>query len=114
MSHQRLIQQTSAWSYDNVEGPKYDAVPRMPRKTRRVEERFVPDVSVPGEKEYIEISALYKGDVELERKVLREVSKKRGEHLGRAGYWVETEFEVIALPERKTLFTFGGEGRATR
>ena len=86
----------------------------MPRRSRRVEGVFVPDNALPGEEKYIDISALHKGDVELERRVIGEVSRKRGKHAGREGWWVDTDFEVVALPERKTLFTFGGEGMAGR
>ena len=75
---------------------------------------FVPDAKAPGEEDHLEVSMLHRGDEELERQELREVSRKRGRRDGVEGWWVEKEFRVLAIPECKTLFTFGGEGKKGR
>ncbi|KAH8108937.1 hypothetical protein DFH11DRAFT_1516175 [Phellopilus nigrolimitatus] len=126
------------WTYENVEGPLYDAMPAVPIKQTRYEEIFFPDPlpaistslrtslstastsavqestqeSSADEKPYIETSALHARDIELARRAIREVGSRRGEHRGRTGLWVEKEWEVTAIPERKKLFLFGsGTGR---
>ena len=98
------------WSYDNVEGPKYPAFPRLPRNLRRVEASFIPDSNPTSE--ILEVSSLHKGDEELERHVVREVGRKRGKRNGEEGVWVEREYNILAVLERKPLFVFGGEGKA--
>ena len=102
------------WSYENS-GPVYDAMPPVPVKQRRYEEVFVPDVA-PAESEgtYIQRSALHARDIELSRNAIREVGRRRGEHKGRSGWWVEKEWEVTVIPERKRLFLFGGSKPAGR
>lgn len=111
-----------AWTYDNVAGPKYEAAPRLPKWTRRVEAVFVSDAAYASSsdlaeaeaKGHIEVSPLNKGDYEIERRVVREVSRKRGRFEGSEGWWLDREFEILAVPERKTLFVFGGEGKGGR
>ena len=56
---------------------------------------------------YLDISELHKRDEVLSRRELREVQRRRGEHDGQQGFWVEKEWEVVAIPERKRLFLFG-------
>ncbi|KAH8114033.1 hypothetical protein DFH11DRAFT_1509323 [Phellopilus nigrolimitatus] len=134
----RMNMEARNWTYDNVEGPVYDVMPAVPIKQTRYEEIFFPDplpatstslpTSLPTaststaqestqeasaeEKPYIEISALHARDIELARRAIREVGSRRGEHRGRAGVWVEKEWEVTVIPERKKLFLFGsGTGR---
>ncbi|KAI5118429.1 hypothetical protein M0805_009707 [Coniferiporia weirii] len=128
----RMNMETRNWSYDNVEGPVYDAMPPMPIKQIRFEEVFVPDAPTPApiqictsepstsadmasamaKDEHIAVSTLHGGDVELSRRALREVGRRRGEHDGRPGWWIEKEWEVTVIPERKRLFLFGsGKGR---
>ncbi|KAH8113689.1 hypothetical protein DFH11DRAFT_1773660 [Phellopilus nigrolimitatus] len=134
----RMNMEARNWTYDNVEGPIYDAMPAVPIKQTRYEEIFFPDplpatstslpTSLPtastsaaqestqevsaDEKPYIETSALHARDIELSRRAIREVGSRRGEHRGRAGVWVEKEWEVTVIPERKKLFLFGsGTGR---
>ncbi|KAH8104372.1 hypothetical protein DFH11DRAFT_1761044 [Phellopilus nigrolimitatus] len=134
----RMNMTTCNWTYENVKGPLYDAMPAVPIKQTRYEEIFFPD-PLPAistslrtslstaststaqestqeasaeEKPYIEISALHARDIELARRAIREVGSRRGEHRNRAGVWVEKEWEVTVIPERKKLFLFGsGTGR---
>ncbi|EJD07084.1 uncharacterized protein FOMMEDRAFT_17580 [Fomitiporia mediterranea MF3/22] len=102
------IAEESSWSYENS-GPVYDAMPAIPVKQTRYEEAFVPDEPSPeGEEEYIERSALHARDIELSRRAVCEVKRRRGERNGKAGWWVEKEWEVTVIPERKRLFLFGG------
>lgn len=88
----------------------YPAFPRLPKWTTRVEESFIPDSNPSAE--ILEVNTLHKGDQEMSRTVLREVEKRRGRRDGEEGYWVSREYKILAVPERKTLFVFGGEGKA--
>ncbi|OCB88158.1 hypothetical protein A7U60_g4675 [Sanghuangporus baumii] len=108
----------TAWNYD-TRGPLFDAVPPLPETRIRFEEFFVPD-PLPSEDPpattfenehvgcYIKISTLHKRDNELSRRPIRELGRRRGQHEGRTGWWIEKEWEVRAIPERKKLFLFGG------
>ncbi|KAH8115835.1 hypothetical protein DFH11DRAFT_1830913 [Phellopilus nigrolimitatus] len=134
----RMDMEARNWTYDNVERPVYDAVPAVPIKRTRYKEIFFLDplpatstslpTSLPTaststaqestqeasaeEKPYIETSALHARDIELACRAIREVGSRRGEHRGRTGLWVEKEWEVSVIPERKKLFLFGsGTGR---
>lgn len=124
-----LVRIAATWSYDNVAEPTYAAMPSVPVWQRRFEEVFIPDDFVPvpaaspsstststststsDAKGYayahLEVSELHRRDTEVERREVREVGRRRGEHDGRAGVWVEKEWEVLAVPERKRLFLFG-------
>ncbi|KAH8115534.1 hypothetical protein DFH11DRAFT_1725774 [Phellopilus nigrolimitatus] len=118
------------WTYDNVKGPVYDAMPAVPIKQTLYQEVFFPgprpatSTSLPtslptasifatkesaqgtsaDEKPYIEISALHARDIELARRAIRKVGSRRGEHRGHTGLWVENEWEVAVIPELKKLF----------
>ncbi|KAH8105681.1 hypothetical protein DFH11DRAFT_1833904 [Phellopilus nigrolimitatus] len=134
----RMNMEARNWTYDNVERPVYDAMPAVPIKQTRYKEIFFPDplpatstslpTSLPTaststaqestqeasaeEKPYIETSALHARDIELACRAIREVGSRRGEHRGRTGLWVEKEWEVTVIPERKKFFLFGsGTGR---
>ena len=104
---------TIEWSYDNVEGPTYPIIPRLPQRTRRIEASFIPD-SNPST-EILEVSTIHKDDQEIERELLREIERKRGRRGGKDGedgWWVEREYSILSVPKRKVLFVFGGEGKA--
>ncbi len=45
-------------------------------------------------------------DIEQSRKVIREMRREQGEKDGWPGCWVESEVEVVLIPERKRLFLF--------
>ena len=116
------------WSYDNIEGPQYDTMPALPVKQTRYEEVFIPDDYEPAavsdptlsatsaiscdEKKpcpfYIEVMTIHSRDQEVSRREIREVGRRRGSHAGKDGTWIEKEWEVLAIPERKRLFLFGG------
>ena len=98
------------WSYDNTNGLTYPVMPAVPTTQMRFEEVFVPDNFTPTAEKpytYLDISELHKRDEVLSRRELREVQRRRGEHDGQQGFWVEKEWEVVAIPERKRLFLFG-------
>ncbi|THH09100.1 hypothetical protein EW145_g2254 [Phellinidium pouzarii] len=121
-------------SPSKVEGPMYNIVPPLPVKQTRCEEIFVPDelpapvshapvsTSAPTssadaityEGKYIAISNLHTRDIELGRRALREIGKRRGMHETVPGWWVEHEWEVTVIPEPKRLFFFGNEAGRTR
>lgn len=105
----------ATWSYDNLAEPTYAAMPSVPVWQRRFEEVFIPDDFVPTPSStsdakgyaHLEVSELHRRDEEVERREVREMGRRRGEHDGRPGVWVEKEWEVLAVPERKRLFLFG-------
>jgi hypothetical protein len=90
-------------------------MPRIPVFTRRLEEVFIPDPTSADEwvEERIERGTLYEDDTELSRTCVRELGRRRGGRMGVEGWWVAKEWEVVAIPDRKVLFLFGGEGKAT-
>ena len=116
-----LVPPVAVRSYD---GPLY-SIPNVPVRQRRREEVFVPDepefddafvsssapatsstgaaVNIP-KGEFLAVSELHTRDVETSRRAIRELSRRRGEHEGRAGWWIEKEWEVTCMPERKKLF----------
>lgn len=92
-------------------------MPSVPVWQRRFEEVFIPDDFVPASEKatayaHLEVSELHRRDEEVERREVREMGRRRGEHDGRPGVWVEKEWEVLAVPERKRLFLFGS-GRSS-
>ena len=113
------------WSYENLDGPKYETMPPVPVLQRRLEEVFIADAdptnpsnpdaptstptSAPPKEELI-IHPFHVHDVEISRvETKSEVSRRRGVHEGRSGWFVEKEWAVTAIPERKRLFLFAGK-----
>jgi hypothetical protein len=95
---------------DENAGPVYDAMPRMPVCTRRFEEVFIPDDLRDGI--HIERHTRYQDDTELSRSCVRAVSRRRGRRQETGeGWWVYMEWDVLAIPGRKTLFAHGRENK---
>lgn len=100
-------------------------MPPLPETQLRFEEVFIPD-PLSGEQppattfenehigRYIKLDSLHIHDKELSRRPLREVNRRYGVHDGRQGTWVEKEWEVRAIPERKRLFIFNGSGSKSK
>ena len=99
-------------------------MPAVPMKQIRLEEVFIPDPpscyldhdhlqGIPHRPSstsiysFLDISALHVHDTEISRRELRDIGARRGTHGGEPGWWVEKEWEVVAIPERKRLFLFG-------
>lgn len=107
------------WSYDNLNSPTYEPMPAVPITQIRLEEVFIPDPPSSSQgitdprppltaaHTYVDISPLHVHDTELARRPLRVIGARRGTHEGVEGWWVEKEWEVLAIPERKRLFLFG-------
>ena len=99
--------------------PTYEPMPAIPMKQIRLEEVFIPDPPLCSQQEtpyrpssssaysFLEISPLHVHDAEISRRELRDIGTRRGTHEGQPGWWVEKEWEVVAIPERKRLFLFG-------
>lgn len=107
------------WSYENIDGPTYDTMPAVPILQRRFEDMFIPrpvpssSSALPNSAELTEpfrlsiaIDSLHTRDVEYSRLFIREVARRSGVHEGCEGTWIEMEWEVYAIPERKRLFLF--------
>lgn len=99
------------WSYENLDGPKYETMPPVPILQRRFEDVFIPDdpPADPTKREQLIISPLHVRDEELSRREVKVVWSRRGVHEGVPGVFVEKEWEVRAIPERKRLFLFAGK-----
>lgn len=123
------IQTAQTWSYNNLDSPTYEPMPAVPITQIRLEEVFIPDPPqststsdtyfpatsalpdprppVTAPHTYVDISPLHVHDTELARRPLRVIGARRGTHEGVEGWWIEKEWEVLAIPERKRLFLFG-------
>lgn len=85
----------------------YSPMPRIPTTSTRVEEEFIPDEEARNpatSPHHIAKLSIYEDDDELSRKEIRELSRKRGEHEGRKGVWIEKEWEIKSIPKFKRLF----------
>ncbi|KLO20313.1 hypothetical protein SCHPADRAFT_934182 [Schizopora paradoxa] len=103
----RLGPDSRTWSYENFQGPMYSPMPRIPTTSYRVEEEFVPDEETGNPRRtpyHIAKLSIYEDDEELGRKEIRELSRRRGEHEGRRGWWIEKEWEIKSTPKFKRLF----------
>lgn len=95
------------WSYDKLDGPKYYAMPPRIIEETRKEEVFIPDADKS--KEQLIVNPLHVHDEELSRKEVKVTGRRRGAHNGMEGEFVEKEWIIKAIPERKKLFLFAGK-----
>jgi uncharacterized lipoprotein YddW (UPF0748 family) len=102
-------------------------MPPVPIHQRRFEDIFIPD-PLPSQstaqpttqstststqttepKQILIINPLNVRDHEISRREVREVMRRRGVYEGKEGWFVEKEWDVVAVPERKRLFLFAGK-----